>query len=168
MTTIGVDFRFKTMRLHDESIKLQIWDTAGQERYKTLTSAYYRNADGVVVVFDLTERATFLHVKDWLGEVAKHSQMEEQVRLVIGNKSDETRRRKVTKEEVRKLSRETGITVVEASAKLGTRIEDAFRILTENIISNRTNRSRSEYNGVRLEAKALHTCDTCCCCVHGV
>ena len=58
--TIGVDFRFKCVTIKDKTIKLQIWDTAGQERFKTITSAYYRGADGIILVFDLCDRVIYM------------------------------------------------------------------------------------------------------------
>ena len=73
ISTIGVDFRFKTVQVDGKTIKLQIWDTAGQERFRTITSAYYRGADGVVMVYDVTHRESFDHVAEWLAEVNKHA-----------------------------------------------------------------------------------------------
>ncbi len=69
ISTIGVDFRFRTVKVDDSVIKLQIWDTAGQERFRTITSAYYRGADGIITVYDITSKASFSHVNDWLSEV---------------------------------------------------------------------------------------------------
>ena len=66
ISTIGVDFRFKTLEVDSVTTKLQIWDTAGQERFKTITSAYYRGADGVFLVFDKTSSSSFENVKEWL------------------------------------------------------------------------------------------------------
>ena len=69
ISTIGVDFRFKSLQMQEKKIKLQIWDTAGQERFRTITNAYYRGADGIILVFDLCKRSSFLSLKDWLIEV---------------------------------------------------------------------------------------------------
>ncbi len=69
ISTIGVDFRFRTVKVDDKVVKLQIWDTAGQERFRTITSAYYRGADGIITVYDITSKASFSHVNDWLSEV---------------------------------------------------------------------------------------------------
>ena len=85
VTTIGVDFRFRTLRIEDYSVKLQIWDTAGQERYRTITNAYYRGADGIIVVFDLTSRESFLNLTDWLDEVKK-SAPEDTLIIAFANK----------------------------------------------------------------------------------
>ena len=73
MSTIGVDFRFRSLRHNSKKIKLQIWDTAGQERYRTITNAYYKGADGIVLVFDLFDRSSFKNLDNWLKEVDNHS-----------------------------------------------------------------------------------------------
>ena len=87
ITTIGVDFRFKTLSINKKTVKLQIWDTAGQERYLTITNAYYRGADGIVIVFDLTSKESFKNVEAWMSEVEKYSSDTVKV-IVLGNKVD--------------------------------------------------------------------------------
>ncbi len=72
ISTIGVDFSFRTVKVDGKVVKLQIWDTAGQERFRTITSAYYRGADGIIVVYEITSKASFNHVDDWLSEVRSH------------------------------------------------------------------------------------------------
>ena len=86
ISTIGVDFRFKTLTVDGKIVKLQIWDTAGQERFRTITSAYYRGADGVMLVFDKTSRDSFDHIPDWLDEINKYSDTSS--RIIVGNKQD--------------------------------------------------------------------------------
>jgi Ras-related protein Rab-1A len=65
LPTIGVDFKIKNVNVYDKQIKLNIWDTAGQDRFKTITQAYYKGANGIVVVFDITDRTSFDHVQNW-------------------------------------------------------------------------------------------------------
>ena len=72
LTTIGVDFRFKTIKIDNYNVKLQIWDTAGQERFRTITNAYYKGADGIVLVYDKSQSITFDDVeKYWINEVER-------------------------------------------------------------------------------------------------
>ena len=85
--TIGVDFRFRSLNLCNRKIKLQIWDTAGQERYRTITNAYYKGAEGIILVFDLFKKQTFLNLHDWLKEVEKHGKTDVEI-VVIANKND--------------------------------------------------------------------------------
>ena len=87
MSTIGVDFRFRSLRHNGKKIKLQIWDTAGQERYRTITNAYYKGADGIILVFDLFDRTSFVNLDNWLKEVDNHSQPNIQI-IVLANKYD--------------------------------------------------------------------------------
>ena len=85
ISTIGVDFRFRTVKIENKTFKLQIWDTAGQERFRTITSAYYRGADGIIMVYDVTDRESFDHIQDWLHEVNRYA-TEGTCKLLIGNK----------------------------------------------------------------------------------
>ena len=87
ITTIGVDFRFKTIPVEQKTVKLQIWDTAGQERFRTITSAYYRGADGIILVYDICDRESFLHVEEWLSEVNRYVS-ESTSKILLGNKCD--------------------------------------------------------------------------------
>ena len=87
ISTIGVDFRFRTIKVENKTVKLQIWDTAGQERFRTITSAYYRGADGIIMVYDVTNAESFGHVNDWLKEVNRYAS-ESTCKLLVGNKND--------------------------------------------------------------------------------
>ena len=69
VSTIGIDFKVRTINIDDQRIKLQIWDTAGQERFRTIGTAYYRNTHGVIVVYDVTSKESFLNIERWLHEI---------------------------------------------------------------------------------------------------
>ena len=100
ISTIGVDFRFRTVKIDKKTVKLQIWDTAGQERFRTITSAYYRGADGIIMVYDVTSSESFDHVNDWLKEVNRYA-AEGTVKLLVGNKSDRAADKVVTAEDAK-------------------------------------------------------------------
>merc|ERR1712217_543523 len=136
ITTIGVDFRFKTIPVDKKTIKLQIWDTAGQERFRTITSAYYRGADGIVMIFDLCDRESFSHVDNWLDEVNRYVN-ESTCKILIGSKCDLTAERQVSTEEAKKKADELGMAFIETSAKDATNVQDAFQIMSTELIAKR-------------------------------
>jgi Ras-related protein Rab-1A len=94
ISTIGVDFKIRTIDLEGKTVKLQIWDTAGQERFRTITSSYYRGAHGIIVVYDITDTESFANVRMWLKEVDRYGS-EGVSKLLVGNKSDLSARRVV-------------------------------------------------------------------------
>lgn len=136
ITTIGVDFRFKTIPVEKKTIKLQIWDTAGQERFRTITSAYYRGADGIILVYDTCDRESFQHVDDWLNEVNRYVN-ESTCKILVGNKSDLESERQVSTEEAQKKAEELGMAFIETSAKEATNVEQAFSMMSAELISKR-------------------------------
>uniref|UniRef100_A0AAQ4Q444 RAB18B, member RAS oncogene family n=1 Tax=Gasterosteus aculeatus aculeatus TaxID=481459 RepID=A0AAQ4Q444_GASAC len=86
--TIGVDFKVKTLSIDGNKAKLAIWDTAGQERFRTLTPSYYRGAQGVILVYDVTKRETFTKLENWLNELETYTTRNDLVKMLVGNKID--------------------------------------------------------------------------------
>merc|ERR1712060_329581 len=136
ITTIGVDFRFKTIPVDKKTIKLQIWDTAGQERFRTITSAYYRGADGIILVYDTCDRESFNHIDDWLDEVNRYVN-ESTCKILVGNKCDLTNERQVSTEEAKKKAEDLGLAFMETSAKDATNVESAFQMMSAELIAKR-------------------------------
>jgi Ras-related protein Rab-1A len=138
ISTIGVDFRFRTVKIDKKTVKLQIWDTAGQERFRTITSAYYRGADGIIMVYDVTTQDSFAHVNDWLNEVNRYAS-EGTCKLLVGNKSD--RADKVVQTETAKAFADNlGIPFLETSAKNASNVEAAFLTMASELIRIRDQR----------------------------
>mmetsp|Transcript_31020 Transcript_31020/g.70963 ORF Transcript_31020/g.70963 Transcript_31020/m.70963 type:complete len:204 (+) Transcript_31020:52-663(+) len=131
-STIGVDFKIRTVNQDSRVIKLQLWDTAGQERFRTITQSYYRGSHGIIVVYDVTDRNSFDHVKHWLEEVEKYAPRGV-VRLLVGNKCDLISKRVVTTEEAQEFASEKGITFTETSARSAQNVEVAFDKLCEEM-----------------------------------
>jgi len=136
VATIGVEFKVCTLDVTGgKTVKLNVWDTAGQERYRAITKTYYRGTQGIVVVYDITNRKSYEGVPYWFNQVNKEADLNS-VKLLIGNKSDLTDQRQVPTEEAEKFADEHGVTFLETSAKDAVNIEAAFRTLSEQCIQN--------------------------------
>lgn len=132
ISTIGVDFKIRTIELDGKTIKLQIWDTAGQERFRTITSSYYRGAHGIIVVYDVTDNESFNNVKQWLHEIDRYA-CESVNKLLVGNKSDLTTKRVVSTDQGKEFADSLGIEFLETSAKTSTNVEQAFLTMASQI-----------------------------------
>lgn len=135
ISTIGVDFRFRNVKVDKKVVRLQIWDTAGQERYRTITSAYYRGADGIIMVYDVTSEESFNHVNEWLNEVNRYA-AEDTCKLLLGNKCDRADR-VISIEKAREFSDQLGIPYLETSAKNSINIEEAFTLMAVALIKTK-------------------------------
>ncbi|KAF6105803.1 RAB1B, member RAS oncogene family [Phyllostomus discolor] len=113
ISTIGVDFKIRTIELDGKTIKLQIWDTAGQERFRTITSSYYRGAHGIIVVYDVTDQESYANVKQWLQEIDRYAS--ENVNKLL------------------EFADSLGIPFLETSAKNATNVEQAFMTMAAEI-----------------------------------
>ncbi|KAH6566357.1 hypothetical protein BASA50_004565 [Batrachochytrium salamandrivorans] len=132
ISTIGVDFKIRTIELEGKTVKLQIWDTAGQERFRTITSSYYRGAHGIIVVYDVTDQETFNNVKQWLQEIDRYAS-EGVHKLLVGNKSDLESKKVVDFKTADDFSNQLGIPFLETSAKNATNVEQAFLTMAKQI-----------------------------------
>ncbi|KAJ2157143.1 ras GTPase [Coemansia sp. RSA 552] len=132
ISTIGVDFKIRTIELDGKTVKLQIWDTAGQERFRTITSSYYRGAHGIIVVYDVTDSDTFSNVKQWLQEIDRYAS-EGVNKLLVGNKSDLEDKRAVDFTEAQEFAKSLNISFLETSAKSATNVESAFLTMARQI-----------------------------------
>uniref|UniRef100_A0A7S2Z8R1 Uncharacterized protein n=2 Tax=Rhodosorus marinus TaxID=101924 RepID=A0A7S2Z8R1_9RHOD len=132
MSTIGVDFKIRTLELDKKTFKLQIWDTAGQERFRTIAAAYYRGAQGIIIVYDVTNKQSFENVEMWLSEVNKYGSGDVN-KLLVGNKSDLTSKREVETEKGKELAESNGMKFLETSAKTAENVEEAFLTMTREV-----------------------------------
>uniref|UniRef100_A0A3P9LEY1 Si:dkey-34d22.5 n=1 Tax=Oryzias latipes TaxID=8090 RepID=A0A3P9LEY1_ORYLA len=130
--TVGVDFYVSFLEVEPGvRVKLQFWDTAGQERFRSVTRSYYRNSVGGLLVFDMTNRDSFDHIKGWHDEVRERVQPHKVLFVLVGQKSD--RERVVSREEAEKLAGQLGLPYVEASAKTGHNVRECFELLTRRV-----------------------------------
>ena len=150
-TTIGVEFAVKLVCVDSRAYNLQIWDTAGQDTFKSITKAYYRNSIGCIIVYDISNRESFEHVREWYAELKSSSDPynDLQTAAIIGNKMDRENTsntidvpgsitgalgsREVKREEGAALAAELGAMFFEVSAKTGSGVRDAFQEITKNI-----------------------------------
>jgi len=134
ISTIGVDFKIRTIELDGKTIKLQIWDTAGQERFRTITSSYYRGAHGIIVVYDVTDAESFNNVKQWLHEIDRYA-CDSVNKLLVGNKCDLSAKKVVEYAAAKEFAEQLGIPFLETSAKNATNVEQAFLTMAAEIKS---------------------------------
>ena len=138
MNSIGVDFKLKNIEIDSKKIKLQIWDTAGQERFRTITTSYYKGAHAIVIVFDITDKDSFEHVKVWMQDIDKFAK-QGVMRILVGNKCDLEHQRAVTKDQGNEMALKYGIKYIETSAKDTINIEELFVNTAKNLMSKQQN-----------------------------
>lgn len=135
--TIGVDFRFKTLLMSNKAIKLQIWDTAGQEKFKSLTTAYYKGADAILLTFDLTNRNSFESLDEWLDQVNEYT-TGDPVIIIIGAKSDLYSGHVVTRQEIEEFASDKGFPFYLVSAKTNENVMESFVHVVTELIERKT------------------------------
>lgn len=132
ISTIGVDFKIRTINVGGKVVKLQIWDTAGQERFRTLTTAYYRSAHGIIMVYDVNEKETYLHIDQWLEEVDRYA-CDGVNKLLVGNKCDLLGKRQVEYSNAKAFAERLHISFIETSAKDRTNVDSVFYTMGEEL-----------------------------------
>lgn len=133
--TIGVDFKIKQFIVGGKRLKLTIWDTAGQEKFRAVTSSYYRGTQGIILVYDVTKRETFMNLSEiWAKDVELYSTNQDCVKMLVGNKVDKDSERFVSTEEGAALAKELGCLFLECSAKTQEKVHQCFEELALKIM----------------------------------
>ena len=134
MATIGLDYRLKTMILDDHRIvKVQLWDTAGQDKFRAITRNYYKGARGIILIYDITNIKSYENIKKWINEIKE--EISENVTIVlIGNKIDNEKERKISKEQGEKLANDYNVSFFETSAKTGQGVNESVFYLVQKIV----------------------------------
>jgi small GTP-binding protein len=152
--TIGVDYKCKTIKINGKTVTLKIWDTAGQERFRNMTQQYYKNADGILLVFDLTDRGTFEKLRDWMTQIQNFVNRDSLAIVLIGNKC-EMETKEVTKEEAEKMASEFDIKYIETSAFTGANVSKAFESLINDVLKiTGDSEVKSKEQKVAIDSKA--------------
>lgn len=137
ISTIGVDFKIRTIELDGKTIKLQIWDTAGQERFRTITSSYYRGAHGIIVVYDVTDLDSFNNVKQWLQEIDRYA-CDNVNKLLVGNKCDMSARKVVEYNTAKEFAEQLGEYIVQCLGQnMSTKISRDLLLTPTPILQRR-------------------------------
>ncbi|VDN06374.1 unnamed protein product [Thelazia callipaeda] len=175
--TIGVDFRVTSMVIDGNQVKLAIWDTAGQERYRTLMPSYYRGGQGVICVYDVSNRQTFEQLGHWMNEVKTYATKSDAVKMLIGNKIDKVnfllfvslflwvfnnQNREVSREEALEFAKRHRMLFIEASAKTREGVQCAFEELIEKILQT-PGLWESDRSSFALGATADENAGSCGC-----
>ncbi|KAK5837637.1 hypothetical protein PVK06_006364 [Gossypium arboreum] len=163
ISTIGVDFKIRTVELDGKTIKLQIWDTAGQERFRTITSSYYRGAHGIIIVYDVTEMESFNSVKQWLNEIDRYAN-DSVCKLLVGNKCDLVENKVVDTQRAKAFADELGIPFLETSAKDAINVEQAFLTMAGAIKKKMGNQPTANKvaGSVQIKGKPIEQKGNCC------
>lgn len=125
VSTIGVDFKIRTIDVADKQVKLQIWDTAGQERFQSITGNYYRGSHAIAIVYDVTNRQSFDNLRKWVADVERLA-TPQVCKLVVGNKADLEDNRQVRRDEGQAFADNLGVPFIETSAKTAFNVREMF------------------------------------------
>jgi len=131
ISSIGVDFKANSVNVDGTDVKLQIWDTAGQERFRTITSSYYRGAQGIIIVYDVTVQKSFEAIDKWVKEINTFAEPGI-CKVLVGNKTD-LDDRLVTTEQGQEKASSMGVPFMETSAKDNLNVNETFRLIAGNI-----------------------------------
>ena len=150
LTTVGMDFQDKIIEIEDKKVRLQLWDTAGQERFRNVTKSYFQSSQGLVLVYDITDRESFEKLNFWVDNI-KNFAPENAKFILVGNKCDLANERKVSYEEGENYAKNLNIKFFEASARDGTNVNELFFYLANEIYQdNKLKGNNNSNNGVIL------------------
>ena len=165
ISTIGLDFKIKTITLDNKRIKLQIWDILGQSRVWTYCTSYFRATDGFIFVYSVTDRESFDHVPNWLLEIDKYSSGKVS-QLLVGNKCDLVSERAVDYRTAKEYADSLNMPFIETSAKCDVNVELAFVMMASLIkgeLENKNQLSSVPHDNICLDKKAEIKKSRCCC-----
>ena len=161
VNSIGVDFKMKKKEIDGKIIKVQIWDTAGHERFRSITYSYYRGANAIIIVFDLSDKKSFISITEWLKQIEKHAK-ENVFKFLVGNKSDLIDERKVTYEEAKQYADEHDLPYIETSAKEGININELFDSSIKTFLS--MSKSFGGEKNIKLNSQNTNSSERNSCC----
>ncbi|CDS08933.1 Putative Ras-like protein Rab-6A [Lichtheimia ramosa] len=163
--TIGIDFLSKTMYLDDRTVRLQLWDTAGQERFRSLIPSYIRDSSATVIVYDITNRQSFMNTTKWIDDV-RAERGKDVIIILVGNKTDIGEKRQVSVEDGEKKAKEYNVMFIETSAKAGYNVKALFRKIGHALpgMETSTDDTRDSMTKVDLNDTAAYNDSSSCAC----
>ena len=161
IATIGVDFKYKVIALNNKKAKVIFWDTAGQERFRTITSAYYRGANGTIVMFDLTNRESFKNVNQWCEDAAKYANKNTKL-LLIGSKCDQESKRVISYDEGWNLASKYNIKYYEVSALNNVNVSESIESIVSEICAEIAH-NMPEITPTKIELSTFEQYKQKCC-----
>ena len=135
IATIGVEYKDKFILKDNYNIRLQIWDTAGQERFHSITKNIYRNANGVLFVYDITNQESFGNIKNWIKDLQNVGNDIKGV--IIGNKIDLEQQRDVSKQDLEEIGKKYNMPILETSAKQSINVNEGFELLVNELLKGK-------------------------------
>ena len=166
MSTVGIDFKIKVIEYKTKQIKLIIWDTAGQERFRNITNQYYNGADGIILIYDVTNRNSFNNVTYWINQITSKSDRTKIGLILVGNKTDDEKSRVITKEEGEILGQNNEIDFIKTSVFKNKKIDECFNCVINKIIKkkgivieqNKTEENRNNIKLNNIEGNEFNPC----------
>ncbi|CAL4104235.1 unnamed protein product [Meganyctiphanes norvegica] len=177
ISTVGIDFREKRYVYHNptngqnQGVHLQLWDTAGQEKFRSLTTAFYRDAMGFLLLFDLTSEQSFLDIRSWIEQLKTHAYCDNPDIILCGNKVDLIEQRVISEQRARDMANKFGFSYMETSAATGQNVEAAVNLLLETVMqrmdkavdSSMLPGRRGKAKGIGLEEMEPDNNGSCSC-----
>eukprot|EP00829_Urostomides_striatus_P009490 TRINITY_DN2079_c0_g1_i1.p1 TRINITY_DN2079_c0_g1~~TRINITY_DN2079_c0_g1_i1.p1 ORF type:complete len:217 (+),score=69.20 TRINITY_DN2079_c0_g1_i1:65-715(+) len=162
LTTIGIDFITKEVKIGNENVSVKIWDTAGQERFRTITHTFYKQAQGVLLVFDVTDKQSYENLHTWVNSISEHAD-QGIIKYLIANKIDLTSERVVTQEEGQKMAKQYNMKYFETSAKNNVNVTESIESIAKEVYENCTLKEDPNKVVVGSKAKAQPAQQGGCC-----
>ena len=158
LATIGLENFTKDEVINGKTVRIKIWDTAGQEKFQSLTKGFFRNAQGIMVVYDVTKSETYQNIKYWTQSIKTHlgSETDNIAVIIIGNKID-SQVREVNKEEAELYSSELGYRYFETSAKTGQNINSTIEYLVNEVLKINKNKAKTMNNNIKISRQREET-----------
>lgn len=156
VSTIGIDFKVRWIKVDNLRVKLQIWDTAGQERFRTITSSYYRGAQAIIICYDITNRKSYYSLPGWRDEILRYCDIKP-ILFLCGTKRDLQAKRKVSEDEALEYASQNGMTYFETSSSQDFNVVDLFKGVTSMLIAQDKNNETKYMNDLEMESSSDST-----------